>query len=200
MVCDSAMRRAEMFETPMGVPFLTPVEGNNILFTSRWDNFPTQASIPLSGKASHLYLLMAGSTNAMQSRIANGVVRIRYVDGSCDSLLLVNPVTWCPIEQDYYDDGLAFDLERERPYRVMLATGEIGKTLSASLSANSFDAPASARMVDLNSSGVFGNELQGGAGQLLDIRLHPDRELQCAELETLSNDIVVGVMAVTLQR
>lgn len=200
MVCDSAMRRAEMFETPMGVPFLTPVEGNNILFTSRWDNFPTQASIPLSGKASHLYLLMAGSTNAMQSRIANGVVRIRYVDGSCDSLLLVNPVTWCPIEQDYYDDGLAFDLERERPYRVMLATGEIGKTLSASLSANSFDAPASTRMVDLNSSGVFGNELQGGAGQLLDIRLHPDRELQCAELETLSNDIVVGVMAVTLQR
>ena len=200
VVNDSAMRLAERFETPMGVPFLTPTEGHNILFTSRWDNFPTKVSVPLTGKASHLYLMMAGSTNAMQSRIANGVLRVRYADGSVDSLLLVNPVTWCPIEQDYFHNGLAFNLERERPYRVMLATGEVGKTLSATLSHNSFDAPAAGRQLGLNSSGVFGNELKGGAGQLLDIRLRPDVPLLNVELETLSNDIVIGIMAITLQR
>lgn len=200
VVNDSAMRRSERFKTPMGVPFLTPTEGYNILFTSRWDNFPTRATIPLEGKASHLYLMMAGSTNAMQSRIANGVLRVKYTDGSVDSLLLINPVNWCPIEQDFYDDGLAFNLERERPYRVMLATGEVSKTLSATLSHNSFDAPAAARMVDLNSSGVFGNELKGGAGQLFDICLRPDTPLAGIELETLSNDIVIGIMGITLQR
>ena len=82
----------------------------------------------------------------------------------------------------------------------MLATGEVSKTLSATLSHNSFDAPAAARMVDLNSSGVFGNELKGGAGQLLDICLRPDTPLAGVELETLSNDIVIGIMGITLQR
>jgi len=35
---------------------------------------------------------------------------------------------------------------------------------------------------------------------LLDIRLRPDVPLLNVELETLSNDILVGIMAITLQR
>src|SRR5262249_42710221 len=60
------------------IPFATPGDSNtnNILFTSQWDNYPRSAMIPLSGKASHAYLLMAGTTNPMQSRLVNGEVRI----------------------------------------------------------------------------------------------------------------------------
>lgn len=35
---------------------------------------------------------------------------------------------------------------------------------------------------------------------LLDIALDPARELDRLELETLSNDAVIGLMAITLQR
>lgn len=72
------------------------------------DNYPDSLSIPLSGRASHAYLMMAGSTNHMQCRIANGIVRVYYTDGTSDVLELVNPDNWCPIEQDFYVDGQAF--------------------------------------------------------------------------------------------
>src|SRR5262249_52168270 len=55
---------------PNGLPFATPAgDGmSNIIFTSQWDNYPHEMSVPLSGKSSHVFLLMAGSTGAMQSR------------------------------------------------------------------------------------------------------------------------------------
>ena len=49
-----------------GVPFRTPAEGLNVVFTSLWDNYPDSLSLPLSGTASRAWLLMAGSTNHMQ--------------------------------------------------------------------------------------------------------------------------------------
>ena len=61
---------------PNGVPFATPGPGDapNIVFTSQWDNYPREATVPLNGRARHVYLLMAGSTNWMQSRLDNGEV------------------------------------------------------------------------------------------------------------------------------
>ena len=71
--------------------------------------------VPLSGKASHAYLLLVGSTNHMQCRIANGIVRVYYTDGTSEVLELVNPDNWCPIEQDFYLDDFAFDASRVVP-------------------------------------------------------------------------------------
>lgn len=45
--------------------FRSPAEGKNIAYTSLWDNYPDSITVPLKGKASHAYLLMAGSTNPM---------------------------------------------------------------------------------------------------------------------------------------
>src|SRR4029078_10230415 len=89
------------------ISFATPsdITLKNIAFTSQWDNFPKSVTIPISGKASQVYLLMAGSTNPMQSRIANGRITVTYTDGTADILDLVNPDNWWPIEQDYYIDG-----------------------------------------------------------------------------------------------
>ena len=65
---------------PNGVPFATPSEAEtkNIVFTSQWDNYPREVVIPLSGKSRQFYLLMAGSTNPMQSRIDNGEIIVTY--------------------------------------------------------------------------------------------------------------------------
>lgn len=174
-----------LLHTPLGIPFRTPAAGENILFTSLWDNYPAAATVPLSGRAAHAYLMLAGSTNHMQYDIPNGVVRIRYQDGTVTTTELVNPTTWVPVEQDIYYDRYAFRpaAGTQPPYRIHFRSGRVSRRLGEELSIG----------------GVYGRQIDGGAGMLLDVRLDPDRELEALELETLSNDVVIGLMAVTLQ-
>lgn len=170
------------FSTPMGLAFRSPKEGSNIVYTSLWDNYPDSMSIPLEGRASRAYLLLAGSTNHMQYDIPNGQIVITYEDGSTDSLMLVNPYNWCPIERDYLNDGKAFKLTVQRPYRVELGTGRVSRTLLAD---------------DPNPEP---RTLKGGAAEILSMRLNPKKKLRSLTLRALSNDVVIGLMGLTLQK
>ena len=167
----------------VGIPFSTPQKGENIIYTSLWDNYPDAVTIPLKGKAQKAYLLMAGSTNHMQSRIDNGLVIVTYTDGSADTLALRNPDNWCPIEQDYYVDGMAFNAPQPRPYRVCFSTGDVSRNLGS--------------IIQLG--GEYGREIPGGAGQMLEMPLDQQKRLQSLTIRTLSNDVIIGLMAVTLQ-
>ena len=169
--------------TVAGVPFRTPKVGKNIVYTSLWDNYPDAVTLPLKGMASTAYLLMAGSTNHMQSRIDNGLVIAAYQDGTTDTLALRNPDNWCPIEQDYYVDGKAFCTAEPRPYRVCLGTGTVSRDLGKALGIK----------------GVYGREIPGGAAQMLQMPLNPRKKLRSLTVRTLSNDVVIGLMGVTLQ-
>ena len=111
------------------LPFRSPKEGKNIVYTSLWDNYPDSISIMLKGKASHAYLLMAGSTNPMQYAIENAVIRVEYADGTRNELMLTPPVNWCPIEQDFLENATAFPQPELRPYRVGLASGKVSRHL-----------------------------------------------------------------------
>ena len=179
----------------MGVPFRTPAEGPNIAFTSLWDNYPDSLTIPLSGSASQAWLLMAGSTNHMQSRIDNGLVIALYKDGTADTLHLVNPDNWCPIEKDYYVDGKAFYATQPRPYRISFATGTASRDLSQALNLPFTNAQGG----EMGPKGADGGEIPGGAATMLRMPLKPKKKLQSLTLRTLSNDVVIGLMAVTLQ-
>ena len=175
--------------TIAGVPFQSPREGRNIVFTSLWDNYPDSIVIPLKGKAESAYLLMAGSTNHMQSRIDNALLIATYTDHTTDTLHLRNPDNWCPIEQDYYVDGKAFYTTEPRPFRVclgqatsdgqLMVSRDLGKTLGI--------------------REVYGRAIPGGGAQLLRMPLNPRKRLRSLTLRTLSNDIVVGLMGLTLQ-
>jgi hypothetical protein len=169
---------------PQGIPFSTPSDTlkPNILFTSQWDNYPKEAVVPLTGKASHAYLLMAGSTNPMQSRIVNGTVIISYTDNTADTLLLKNPETWWPIEQDYMDDGFAFTIDAARPVRIHLKTGKIVSDNDNSIAAYN------------------GKMIDGGAATVLDMPLNKAKLLKELKLQTIANDVVIGLMAVTFVR
>lgn len=183
---DSGLRasvRNGMIDTPMGILFRTPSEGYNIAFTSLWDNYPDSVSIALEGKASHAYLLMAGSTNHMQCNIDNGVVRVYYKDGTCDVMPLVNPYNWPPIEQLFFEDGKAFNRNAPSLWRLRLKTGE-----------------ASDRFGETMGYQGVTREVDGGAAVLLDIPLDKSKRLSHLMLETLSNEVVIGIMAITLQR
>lgn len=184
---DSGLRnlvRNNRFDTSLGVPFRLMKKGNNIAFTSLWDNYPDSICIPLAGKASHAYLLLAGSTNHMQCHIANGVLKVRYSDGTSTEMTLTNPDNWCPIEQDFYVDGKAFVLSEPRPYRLHLKTGKVSRDLGK----------------ELGITGVYGREIEGGTGVLLDMPLDAEKTLESLTLETVANDVVIGLMGITLQQ
>jgi hypothetical protein len=168
------------------IPFATPSKTGtkNIVFTSQWDNYPKEISIPMTGKSSHAYFLMTGSTNPMQSRFVNGAIIIEYKDGSADSLLLENPENWWPIEQDYYQDGFAFTTDAPKPLRVYLKTGE---------DTRSFD-----KFITIK--GFSNRGIDGGAATVLDMPLNPSKELKSLRLKTIANDVVIGLMSITLAR
>ncbi|MDD4992515.1 MAG: DUF4450 domain-containing protein [Paludibacter sp.] len=184
---DSGLRKVILnntLSTKLNVSFRSPAVGKNIVFTSLWDNFPKKIEIPLNGSASHAYLLMAGTTNQMQTHFVNGRIHVEYTDGTRDTLELKNPENWCPIEQDYYNDGKAFKLDSPRPYRIHLLSGLVSNDLEK----------------DLKIEGVYGRKIKGGAGVLLDMPLNKDKKLRKLELETVANEVIIGLMSLTLQR
>lgn len=170
--------------TAAGVPFSTPVTGNNIIFTSLWSNYPNSVTIPLpTERANNICLLLAGSTNHMQCHIDNARLTAGYTDGTADTLVLRNPDNWCPIEQDFFIDGKAFRAPSPRPYRVCLGTGDVSRNLGNILGI----------------TGVYGRQIPGGAAQMLIMPVNNDKYLSSLCIETLSNDVVVGLMGITIQ-
>jgi hypothetical protein len=168
---------------PNGMAFQTPANpgAKNIAFTSQWDNYPREVSVPLAGKSSHLYLLLAGSTGPMQSRFDNGEVIVTYTDGTIERLALRNPTNWWPVDQDYFIDDYAFRRAGLVPPRVDLKTGQV-------------------RISDVNGFKGKGGKIPGGAATVLDLPLKPDKELKSLTVRTLANEVVIGLMALTLER
>ena len=129
---------------------------------------------------------MAGSTNHMQWGIENGLLRVRYADGTEEVTPLVNPHNWTPIELDFYHDENAFAKApgTQSPYRLHLKSGRMSRNLGD----------------ELGIKGVADRYIEGGAGVVLDIPVDPSRELESLTLETLSGDVVIGLMGLTIQR
>ena len=167
----------------MGVPFLSPREGQNIICTSLSERYPNQFTIPLKTNAWRAWLLLAGTTSTRESRMVNGLIVARYEDGTADSLRLVNPDNWCPIEQEYYVNDLSFRAPQPRPYRVSLGTGVVSRDLCKALGIK----------------GVSDLQLPGGAAQLLCLSLDPDKRVVALDIIPQSNQVVIGLMGLTLQ-
>ena len=53
---------------------------------------------------------------------------------------------------------------------------------------------------ELGITGVYGREIEGGAGVLLDMPLDAEKTLESLTLETVANDVVIGLMGITLQQ
>jgi hypothetical protein len=137
--------------------------------------------VPLAGKSSNAFLLMAGSTCALQSRMDNGEVVATYADGTTSRLALRNPETWWPIDQDYFTDDFAFRLDAPLPPRVDLQTGKI-------------------RVLDATTFKGTGGKIPGGAATVLELPLDAKKELKSLAVRALANEVVIGLMSVTLAR
>ncbi len=146
------------------VPFLWPSGKTNIAFTSQWDNWPKQITVPVNKTGEAVWFLLCGTTDPMEVRIANAELRLRYADGVVEKLELVPPFnfwTLCPfggVDYDYQRDGFALP-------KVPPSTVQLGK----------------------NCRGVA-----------LPWRLRSGVPLKSVTLETLSQEVVVGLMGVTV--
>jgi hypothetical protein len=187
---DSGIRNkaaaTNIFKISSGIPFNTPSANGkkNIAFVSMWDNYPDSITIPLEGKSSAAHLLMTGTTNPMQSRMTNGLVLFNYTDGTTDTLELKNPQNWWPIEQDYYTDGFAFTTDAPRHIRISLKTGN--------------EIPANYKYTSIKGFSNFA--IDGGAATVLDFPLQPEKKLRNLILKAVANDVVIGLMSITLEK
>ncbi|WP_200883042.1 DUF4450 domain-containing protein [Massilia sp. BSC265] len=182
-VDDGGLRaQGGVLRLPNGLSFATPSgpQAANVLFTSQWDNYPKQASVPLQGRAGRAFLLLVGSSNAMQSRIDNGEVLVTYADGTRTRLALHNPDSWWPVEQDYFIDDYQFPYCGRLPVRVDLKTARARVPDPATLAQ------------DLR------GKIDGGSATVLEMPLERGKTLKSLELRTLANDVVMGLMGVTL--
>ena len=111
-----------------------------------------------------VWVLVCGSTNPMQGRIANAVLRFRYADGQEELLELVPPLNFWSLchfggaDYDYPRD--AFSLPKEPPPQVQL--GENCRAM------------------------VYGWKLRS------------DIPLKDVTLETLSQEVVIGLMGLSV--
>ena len=178
-------RNKGVFMLPQGIPFLTPAEKekNNILFTTLWDNYPSSATLPLHGKASKAYLFVAGSTYHMQAHVLNGTITVQYKDGSTDRLELVLPDNLLPLDQDIFIDGWAYNSNQPRPWRIRLQNGRVSQYHAGELNKRMSNNP------------IY---IEGGMATLLDLPLNKEKELSSLSIETIANEVIIGLMGVTL--
>ena len=117
----------------------------------------------------------------MQSQFDNGEIVVTYADGATEKLPLRNPTNWWPIDQDYFTDDYAFRRDGPIPPRVDLRTGKI-------------------RLLDVENFKGQGGKIPGGAATVLDLPLDATKELKSLTMRALANEVVIGLMSVTLAR
>jgi hypothetical protein len=79
---------------------------------------------------------------------------------------------------------MAFKIDAPRPYRVAFKTGTVSRRME--------------RDMNIKPDEVYGRVIDGGAGIVLDIALNKNKFLQNMEIKTVANEVIVGVMAITL--
>jgi hypothetical protein len=163
--------------TAQRVPFswsATTDAAPNIAFTSLWDNWPDRVTVPVHKKGEAVFLLVAGSTNFMQCNIANAVIRLRYEDGEEDSIDLVPPI-------NYWN----------------LSPIDIGIPTPGQQSRNDYTSPIDAFAIPKPHPQTV--QLgENARAMLIDHRLRIGKRLESVTLETLSQEVVVGLMGLTV--
>ena len=190
-----------VYDTGKGLSFLIPRQGRNIVFSSLWDNYPDEVSVPICTKSrsyNAAYLMMAGTTNNMQSRIDNALVMAEYEDGSCDTLRLENPINWPTINEEFIFDGKAFWSAPVMPLRFRLDNGRVGRQINVMELLSVIPSKHDGKEKKIGDNNRYA--IDKGAGVILKMPLDSARKIRAIRVKTLSNDIVVGLMAVTLEK
>jgi hypothetical protein len=173
---ENMLRDGNQLVTPQGVPFIWNTGDKNIAFTSMWDNYPVKVDFPVNKRGDAIYFLVSGSTNVMQCQIPNAVIRLNYADGQTDSLELVPPV-------NYWN----------------LSTITASATSPGQASRNDYTSETDRFCMpkELPQTVQLGENCRA---MLINLKMHENEELESITLETLSQEVVVGLIGATIMK
>ena len=137
------------------IPFTIPVEGDNAVFTSMYDNFPDRIDVPVNERGRKVAVLGVASISLMQSRMDNGRLRVHLDDGTHRDVVLRDPET----VDDWLGSGYG------KPYVLGGHPVSLGKNTH---------------------------------GHLYEIDLGGDRMVKSVELETFTNETMIGLLGITV--
>jgi hypothetical protein len=162
--------------TTEGIPFRTAKAGPNIgVVTRAADVFSPRIEFPVNAAGRALYLMISGTTFAMQSHVVNLRVTLAYADGTEETHDLVHPFTIGDCWNQYrYHDTPANGFEN--------LGGRSGPAGSAGIE-------------DLGRPIAVDTE-----AHLVAFDLRPDAVLRSIRLEAVANDVVFGVMGATVRK
>jgi hypothetical protein len=161
-------------KTKQGIPFYWNDKTRNITFTSLWDNFPSAVSFPVNDSGKVCYFLICGSTNVMQCQIANAFLKLTYASGDVDTLALIPPVNYWNLSS------------------ISGNGGGPGQT-----SSNDYLSPRDKFCMPEKLPETVGLG-QNCRAMLLNLKMRPGLELKSVTLETVSQEVVVGLMGITI--
>ncbi len=93
--------------TPSGIPFATPEKDDNIAIVTMFEAFPTEITVPLSGKGQEIAVMYVSSANCMLSYVENARITVTYKDGTTSEKSLVYPLN----VDDWLTSALTTDAE-----------------------------------------------------------------------------------------
>ena len=162
--------------TKQQVPFYWNNVQKNIAFTSLWDNWPKKISVPVNQKGKSVWLMVAGSTNPMQCNIANAIIIFKYADKSRDTLALIPPLNYWALA----------------PYNIKSPSPGVVSRGDYTNETDLFAVPKPwPEIVQLG---------QNCRAMLLNRKLKDGVALESVTLQTLSQDVVVGLMGITIMK
>ena len=78
--------------TPFGIPFATPAQNENLACVSIFDMFPTEFTVPLSGKGQEIAVLFIAAAHPLIAYVENARITVTYADGTSAATKLVYPL------------------------------------------------------------------------------------------------------------
>jgi hypothetical protein len=159
--------------TTDGIPFLSAKDGPDIAVVTRAALFPQRLAWPVGQSGRRLYLMISGTTFAMQSGVPNLRITLRYAGGQTDAVELVDP------------SGIG-DCWNQYRYHDTAANG------FENLGGRSGPA-GSAQVADLTQPVAVDTE-----AHLVALDLRPGQVLAGIEMEAVANDVIFGLMGATI--
>ena len=161
--------------TTDGIPFLTSKDGPNIAVVTRAAVFPQTLSFPVGQSGKTLYLMISGTTFAMQSQIPNLRLTLHYEGGLSEPVDLVNPTGIGDCWNQYrFHDTAANGFEN-----IGGRSGPAG----------------SAQVADMTRPVAVDTE-----AHLVALELKPGAVLREVQMEAVANDIIFGLLGATILR
>jgi hypothetical protein len=182
-----------VFMTHYGIPFAQRAKGNNMVALGRWKELPDRIEIPVNDVARRICLLLSGMTFPMQSHIANARVTVHYADGQTSVLDLTNPKNfdngWGKFGGTYHYAANGIEIIGEKQPENMEAVHAIGSP-GVILRQQGTPEPFVQPEWDVVPPPPHAD--------IVDVVCDPGRKIRHVDVEVLSNEIIVGLLGVTL--